>query len=102
MIILLKKELGIRRQIRQTLIIHDQILIESDKVKYYDISCSHCSNYFYLSWVGCENCNSLLCSMHIMNCGCGDPKMVLFTRVQDEELSLMLSPLIKKLEKPLS
>ena len=80
-------ELEYRKTIRENLKIEEEELVNSQKIKYYDYSCSYCSNYFYLSWVGCKNCQQLLCSLHGRGCGCHKMELILFKRVNDDELA---------------
>ena len=63
-------------------------VLEKNKLKYYDIACSECRYYIYLSYYVCKGCLGVWCPDHAgVECDCeeGTPS-VLYCRESDEEI----------------
>ena len=83
---LIRNEIAARQAVREH--VQSEELWESKKVKYFDLQCSKCRNYTYLSVVGCRSCQTLWCLRCPQDCACKSKLLTLFVRSTDRELLL--------------
>ena len=88
---LVQKVLVDRAHIRKNFDLVDEVLVNGQKIKYFDYTCMTCKNYLYLSWLGCSKCMSLYCVSHRHACECEAPELYLFKRIEDLELQRLLT-----------
>lgn len=81
---LIQEEIAARERIRIS--IESEELWDPKKVKYFELMCSKCRNYTYLSVMGCRTCQTLWCLRCEADCACKQKQLSLFIRSTDREL----------------
>jgi histone demethylase JARID1 len=80
-----EKEVSLRKAAREKGVVEEELFNEK-KFKFFDVQCSVCRSYTYLSVVGCRKCQSVRCLECRRGCECTPTREVLFVRTTDKEL----------------
>lgn len=78
------QEIDRRKSVRYR--IDKEVLFQGKKIKFFELQCSICRYYCYLSCIGCDSCQTITCLTCSHQCGCSAGKKLLLVRHTENEL----------------
>lgn len=66
--------------------VEEVVLFQGKKVRFFELQCSICRYYCYLSCVGCKTCHTITCLTCNHQCKCFTRQKVMFVRHTENEL----------------